>query len=326
MSNTKGLSQNDPNHVAPPSGAEQPTGSGTGSQSRSGHSCRKGAVDVGVPTGAKGRPYANAYEAPALRKGIRLLEMLCQSAKPLSVTRISQGLGLNKHMVLRILGTLCDEGWVVQEEGPVYRVSLLPLHHFSQPIGRMDVTTAAEEPIDALWEATGETTYLSVRDDRWSMGVIVRQSRRDVQVTGRIGSRLLMHCCAPGKVLLAHSEPALFELLAQQGFARQTERTICEPAELRRHLDEVVRQGYATDNEEYLRGMLCLAGPVFDGQGRAVGAVGITTLTMFHSHESMIEAYWPLVQAACRRISRTLGHVESLGAGLQPVATRNGSA
>jgi DNA-binding IclR family transcriptional regulator len=263
---------------------------------------------------SKGQQRTNAYEAPALRKGIRLLQLLCEAPKPLSVARISQALGLNKHMVLRILGTLCDEGWVVQEEGPVYRVSLLPLHHFSKPVGRLDVVTAAQEPLEALWEATGETTYLSIRDDQWSMGVMVRQTLRDVQVAGRIGSRLLMHCCAPGKVLLAHSEPELFDRLAQQEFERQTDHTICDPIELRRHLEQVVRQGYATDNEEYLRGMLCLASPVFDGQGRVAAAVGITTLTMFHTHASMVEAYRDLVLAASRKISRTMGHAGSLGA------------
>jgi len=254
----------------------------------------------------------NAYDAPALRKGVRLLELLCKAAKPLSVAKISQALSLNKHMVVRMLGTLCDEGWVIQEEGPVYRVGLLPLHYFSKPVSRMDVVSAAQEPIDALWEATGETTYMAVRDDRWSMGVVARQTRRDIQVAGRIGSRLLMHCCAPGKVLLAHAEPELFERLAREGFARQTDKTICDPVELRRHLGEVVSQGFATDNEEYLRGMLCLAGPVWNGQGRVVAAVGITTLTMFHTHASMVQEYEAPVLAACRRISRTLGYVGTL--------------
>jgi len=271
-------------------------------------------------TANKAPQRTNSYEAPALRKGVRLLELLCQAAKPLSVAQISRGLGLNKHMVLRLLGTLSDEGWVVQEEGPVYRVSLLPLYHFSKPISRMDVVTVAEEPIAELWDATGETTYLAIRDGDRSMGVVVRQTRRDVQVAGRIGSRLLMHCCAPGKVLLAHAGPELFEHLAREGFARQTDKTICDPDELRRQLDEVVRQGYATDNEEYLRGMLCLAAPVFDYRGHVVASVGITTLTMFHSHESVQEAYAGLVIAACRKISRTLGHVETLGARPAPLS------
>lgn len=262
---------------------------------------------------------ANSYDAPALRKGIRLLELLCEAAEPLSVTHLSQKLGLNKHMVLRLLGTLCDEGWVVQEHGPVYRLSLVPLGHFSKPISRMDVVTAAEEPIAELWEATGETTYMSVRDGDRSMGVIVRQTRRDIHVAGRIGARLRMHCCAPGKVLLAYGEPQLFERLAQEGFARQTERTICDPAELAAHLEKVVRQGYATDNEEYLRGMVCMAGPVFDYTGRVVASIGITTLTIFHSHASMVDACAGPVLAACRKVSQALGGAGHFGACAAPM-------
>ena len=89
---------------------------------------------------------------------------------------------------------------------------------------------------------------------------------------------------------------------------RQTEKTICDPAALRQHLDQVVRRGYATDNEEYLQGMLCLAGPVFDHLGKVVASVGITTLTMFHTHASMVKAHSEPVLETCRRISRTLGH------------------
>jgi IclR family acetate operon transcriptional repressor len=268
------------------------------------------------------RSRANSYQAPALAKGIRLLELLCQSSEPLTVAEISRSLRLNKHMVLRLLGTLCADGWVVEEAGPAYRVSLLPLYHFSKPISRLDVTTAAEGPIDALWQATGETTYLAVRDGDRSMGVILRPTRRDVQVTGRIGVRLTMHSCAPGKLLLAHGEPELFQRLTQEGFARHTDHTHCDPAELAEHLAQVLRQGYATDNEEYLRGMLCLAGPVFDYTGRIVGSVGITTLTMYHTHESMVAAHLEPVLAACRKISRTLGYAGSLAAPAAPIAAR----
>ncbi|NLY01304.1 MAG: IclR family transcriptional regulator [Rhodopirellula sp.] len=264
-------------------------------------------------------PIAQSYDAPAFRKGIRLLELLCQAAKPLSVTQISQELELNKHMILRLLGTLCDEGWVVQEKGPLYRLSMVPLHHFSKPISRMDVVAAAEEPIAELWEATGETAYMSIRDGDRSMGVTVRQTRREVHVAGRIGARLMMHCSAPGKILLAHAEPKLFQHLSQEGFARLTDRTICDPAELAGHLEQVVRQGYATDNEEYLRGMLCLAGPVFDYTGRIVASIGITTLTIFHSHASMVASCAGAVMAACRKVSHALGGVDHLGS--QPAPT-----
>lgn len=256
---------------------------------------------------------AHAYDAPALRKGIRLLELLCEATGPLSVAQLSHRLGLNKHMILRLLGTLCDEGWVVQEEGPVYRLSLVPLHHLSKPVSRMDVVAAAEEPIAELWETTGEATYMSICDGDRSMGVLVRQTQRDVQVAGRIGARLLMHCCAPGKVLLAFGDPQLFERLTRGGFARQTGKTIADPVELAEHLKLIVRQGYATDDEEYLPGMICLAGPVFDYTGRVVASIGITTLTLYHTHDSMVTDCAVPVLAACQRVSLTLGGMNHFG-------------
>jgi IclR family transcriptional regulator, KDG regulon repressor len=254
-----------------------------------------------------------SYDAPALRKGIRLLELLCDRGGSLTIAEISRHLGLNKHMVLRLLGTLCDEGWVVAEEGPAFRVSLAPLSYFSKPVAQMDVVRAAKAPIDGLWDATGETTYLAVRDADRSVGLVLRQSRRDVQVVARAGSRLLMHCSAPGKVLLAHAEPDLFDRLAQEGFARKSENTICDPVRLRAHLDEVVRLGYAVDNEEYLRGNLCLAAPVFDYTGRVIASVGITTLTLYHTLESMLEAYVEPVTAAGRLVSIAMGYVGGNG-------------
>ncbi len=267
----------------------------------------------------------SSYDAPALRKGIRLLELLCDSPHALSVAEISRSLDLNKHMVLRLLGTLCDEGWVVVEEGPAYRVSLVPLSHLSKPVARMDVAMAAQGPFDELWEITGETSYVSIRDKDRAVGIMVRKGRRDVQVDTRAGSRLFMHCCAPGKVLLAHAETEVFERLAAEGFPGQAENTFCDPLELREELDEIVRLGYGVDNEEYLRGMLCLAAPIFDYTGKVVASIGITTLTLFHTLETMLDEYVGPVTEAGRKISVALGHLAANGKhDLVPDATDKG--
>lgn len=66
--------------------------------------------------------------------------------------------------------------------------------------------------------------------------------------------------------------------------------------------------------------MICLTGPVFDYKGCVVASVGITTLTMFHTHESMLEAYTDPILATCRRISRTLGYVDPAGSHATPPA------
>ena len=59
-----------------------------------------------------------SYDVPAVRKAIRLLEVLCDSPRAMGVSELAQKLDLNKNMVFRLLRTLCEEGWVTQEEGP----------------------------------------------------------------------------------------------------------------------------------------------------------------------------------------------------------------
>jgi IclR family transcriptional regulator, KDG regulon repressor len=249
----------------------------------------------------------SSYDVPAVRKAIRLLELLCESPEPLGITEIGRRLDLNKNMVFRLVRTLCDEGWLVVENETTYRVGLLPFHHLSKSLRHIDLVAAAEGPVRELWEKTGEGTYFSIRDNDRVVGLIHHNSRREVMVAGRVGGRFLLHCGAPGKVLLAHAERSLFDKLAKEGFSRQTDRTICNPKKLRHELDQVVKLGHAIDREEYLHGMLCYAVPVLDHNGSVVASVGITTLTLFHSVESMVDELGPIVNATGEKISRTLG-------------------
>ena len=251
-----------------------------------------------------------SYDVPAVRKAIRLLEVLCDSPRAMGVSELAQQLDMNKNMVFRLLRTLCEEGWVTQEDGPAYRISLLPFHHISKPVGRMDIVAAAEPSIDALWETTGECVNFGTLDGNRLLCVVQRTGRREVEVAGRVGGRFFLHCGAPGKAVLAHASDELFEELAEEGFPRQTETTITDPDELREHLRNARQLGYAVDDEEYLKGMLCLGAPVFDYSGKVVAGLGITTLTLYHTLDSLIEAHAGQLIEAAGRISRALGCAE----------------
>lgn len=252
-----------------------------------------------------GRP---AYDVPALRKALGLIELLCDSREPLGLSEITRRLGLNKPMVLRILRTLEEAGWALRQgEPPRYAVSLRPFHHASKPVRRMTLRVAAEEPLRKLWQATGANVYLAVLDGDKALYIESLDSQSSVQISGRVGGRYDLHCSAPGKVLLAHAGDPLLDRLAREGLAARTRRTICSAARLRKHLRQVVRRGYAVDLEEYVDGALCFAVPVVDYAGRVAGTVGLTTLTMYTSPKDMIRRMGPKVVAAGREISRILG-------------------
>ena len=252
-----------------------------------------------------------SYDVPGARKAIRLIELLCDSPTPLGVAEISRRLDLNKNMVFRLLKTLLSEGWIIAEGDATYSMSLRPFHILSKPVHRMDVVAAAWAPLHDLWEQIGENVTLSALNGDRAISLSQLNSRHEVMIAARTGGRFLLHCGAGGKILLAHAPESLFKHLEDEGFERQTASTICDPEALRVEMAKIREVGYALDQEEYLNGLICYAAPIYDFNKNVVSAVVVSTLTLFHTVESMIEKLGPPTQEAAKKISQKLGYQET---------------
>ena len=253
------------------------------------------------------------YLIPAVARATELLEYLSTSHVPLGVSELSRELGTNKNMVFRLLHTLQEQGWIVQEEGPKYRVSSRPFCCFSLPVHRMGLREAAAAPLRELWEDSGEACYLSILDDDRCLFVEHLDSTREIRAQGRVGGRYELHCCAPGKVLLAHGGRRLIDRVLGGPLEQNTAATLSSKEELRDELALVVDQGYALDLEEYSRGMMCLAAPVVDAAGQVAGAIGITALTIHYTQAELVSVFGPKVLRAATEASRNLGSPKAHG-------------
>lgn len=249
-----------------------------------------------------------SYDVPAVRHAIRLLEVLGGSRHPLGVSEIARAIDSNKNMTYRLLSTLQDEGWVAAEEpGPGYRMTLVPFQVASRPLANMDLRTAAQPPMRELGEELGESTYLGILDDDAVLYIEHLDSRQDVRIAGRIGGRYPLHCTAPGKVLLAHAGEKHLAKIAEAGLERFTDNTLCDPAALAADLVAVRERGWALDNEEYGRGLLCFAAPIADHSHDVIGTVGISVTTLSHTLEELSNELGPKIIAAAHAISRRMG-------------------
>jgi len=252
------------------------------------------------------------YDAPAVRAAVRILEVLCAAGEPLGVSEISRAIDQNKSLTYRLLSTLRDEGWVAAEEpGPRYRVTLAPFKVFSQAVRGMDIRTAAAGPLRALWDEWGESVYVAVLHEDASLYIDHIDSRQSVRIAGMLGGSYPLHCTAPGKVLLAHGGAALFQRVCKRGLTRATENTLTAPKTLERDLLEIRRQGWAADNEEFGRGILCFAASVFDHHGACVAAMGTSVTTIGRTIDDVIHQIGPSVLHAAQEASRLLGRPDA---------------
>jgi IclR family transcriptional regulator, acetate operon repressor len=84
------------------------------------------------------------------------------------------------------------------------------------------------------------------------------------------GSRVPVHCSASGKVFLAQMSPAQRRrLLAAAPLQKYTPSTLTDVEQIDRQLQQVRRDGYALDREEFLPGLVCVAVRVPPAEGGA---------------------------------------------------------
>ncbi|WP_234833288.1 IclR family transcriptional regulator [Sinorhizobium meliloti] len=80
------------------------------------------------------------------------------------------------------------------------------------------------------------------------------------------GSRVPLHCTASGKLLLAHMDAQQRQkLLASLTFERFRPATIMSADALETEFAEILCDGYSTDREEFMMGLIAIAVPVSAG-------------------------------------------------------------
>src|SRR3546814_5472026 len=120
------------------------------------------------------------------------------------------------------------------------------------------------------------------------------------------GSRVPLHCTAIGKMFLSHlPEQQREQFVRTIPLRRYTDNTITEPERLLAELRRIQEQGIATDNQEFMSGVVCVAAPITGGDGRIKAAVALSApearLTLNQALQHV-----PALQRAARVIGETL--------------------
>ncbi len=237
------------------------------------------------------------YRAPAVARALRILEHLARSAPAPRLSDLARDLGVGKSTLHGLLATLEAEGWVVRDGGR-YRVGRGVLDLARDAFGLWEVEHLARPFMERVAGRVGESVFVGVpRDDR----VVIRgcvPGGDEMQVTARAGVALPLFATATGKVVLAGmAPPDAVRRVRAAALEPFTDRTITDPDRLLDEVAAVRKRGYATDDEEYLRGIRAVAAPVRRG-GRTVGLLWVAGFAGRLTDGRMDRAAAELVDAA----------------------------
>jgi IclR family transcriptional regulator, acetate operon repressor len=191
------------------------------------------------------------------------------------VTKLAAHLGLPKSTVHNHLQTLLQSEFVVFD-GETYRVGLRFLDFGEFVRERIPLLEAAEDELAKLAEETGELAHLMIEEHGRGVYVSQAKSTDAVNTSIHVGKRVHLHQTSAGKAILAHTpDDKLDEILDRHGLERKTRETITDRGELEEELEAIRERGYAYDDEEWHRGLRCVAAPIRDMDNNAIGGVSV---------------------------------------------------
>lgn len=210
------------------------------------------------------------YRAPALDKGLDILEILAAQDEAMTRAELVAAMGRSASEIYRMLERLVARGYVARLGGGdryALTMKMFLLAHRHPPLRRL--VAQAQPLMDGFARQTRQSCHL-VAPDR-GMGVVVAQaSPVDTwEFRVRIGAPLDLTRTGSGLTLLAFQHPdRAADTLSQWGVA-EAEAVL---APLRDHLDSIRAQGWREAPSAQVVGVVDLSAPVLgpDGDAAAV--------------------------------------------------------
>ncbi|MDX9867638.1 MAG: IclR family transcriptional regulator [Kiritimatiellia bacterium] len=248
------------------------------------------------------------YDVPSLKTGFDLIEILSHHPRGKMLTELAETLQCPVSSTYRIAVALENMNVVTRDpETKQIRLTGKLLQIGQRAITETNLVEHALDVMRELRDQVTDTVLIGVREGTEVIILDEALGTRMFAFISKLGFRVGVSCCAPGKAILAHlPEREQAAVLQQITFIKHNARTITSKDRLRRELAAVTAQGYAFDDAEQFEGVYCVGAPVFDRGGYPIAAVWITGL-MMDLDRTRLPQLGATVRAHADRISARLG-------------------
>jgi IclR family transcriptional regulator, KDG regulon repressor len=218
------------------------------------------------------------YPVKALARALSILEVLLHYSSPISITQLSQQLGIFPSTVHRMIDTLKYWGFVEQiPHTQEYTLGLKVVELGMAKLHQLNVFNEATPFLKQIAEQFNETVNLGVLDQGEVVYLDKVESTRIVKAILHPGRRAFFHCTAIGKVLMAFQPKSIrSKYIKEKKLTRYNQNTITDPEVLENELLKIRESGYALDNGEQVEEVHCVAVPIYDLHEKVIAAISIS--------------------------------------------------
>ena len=239
-------------------------------------------------------------------KAFSVLEVVSQNPQATRMAEIIRATGMTKPTAHRVVNMLLEMGFLERDgfdAGFIEGAGLVDLAHRTLAAAAprslrhtilQGISEQVGETVNYGVLSGGEVIYLDRVEAKWPLGL-----RFDA------GSRVPAHCTAVGKLLLSRMPDsdlqALIESIPRSAY---TANTITDVEPLLSALASIRRDGIGTDDQEFMHGVVCVAVPVDDDDGRCFGGIAISAPLARMTLNQML-TYVPQMRKAAGNLAAT---------------------
>jgi IclR family KDG regulon transcriptional repressor len=239
----------------------------------------------------------------SLQKALAVLEAVSVAETPPRIAEVALEIGISRPTAYRIAQTLIAEGYLRQApDSGRLSIGYSVLQQSARLLDGNRMRIEALPHLQHLATVSGERTNLGILHKNKVLYLAGVEKPSLPTIYSRFGKTAPAHCWSLGKAILAHlPEKVVRNLISAEPLIAQTPKSITGVVAFLEELEIIRKQGYAADCEEHMLNSFCIAATIFDGQNRAVGAIGISGKNM-----EQIAVHIPVLRLTADKISHVL--------------------
>ena len=249
------------------------------------------------------------YSAPALEKGLDVLELLSTEANGLTISEITKRLDKSVGELFRMLVVLEQRNYIASTPGTdSYSLTLkmFELSHRFPPTKRLN--SVSTPILKRLAHKLGQSCHVVICYEGRGRVVVQRDAPATRVLSVRLGANAPLIDTCSGHILLAFSDDDEREsMLASDPTGKKKTLT----KKCKAHLDEVKERGYESIESSQIQGVRDIGAPIFDHSESIVAALVVPFLAYLDgSHPVDVETARVHLIEAAGEISRGLGYID----------------
>ncbi|MDE1993448.1 MAG: IclR family transcriptional regulator [Rhizobiaceae bacterium] len=247
---------------------------------------------------------SDRYRAPALDKGLDILELLARIDGGLTQAEIAKALNKSPNEFYRMLDRLVRRGYVQRQDGDRFYLTLklFGLAHYHAPVRRL---VSFATPLMREFSNRAEQACHLAIFDRGSVVVIAQQDSPSYWgISIRVGAQISLFNTGSGHILLAFRDSKQREMMINE--QRRQQDDVAAPDDLDEKLQVIREKGFETMDSLQTNGVRNISAPILALDGYSLAALTCPYIQPVNPNAPSYDQVIQYVRDAAAEISETV--------------------